>query len=79
MYYIAILMHKICLGEVMKTTLNSDDSVIDKASKMTGIKEDVTDPKTACFNCLESQKNRDYVFSQYRQYKLRAGPVKHPG
>ena len=27
----------------------------------------VTDPKTACFNCHESQKNRDYVFSQYRQ------------
>lgn len=27
----------------------------------------VTDPVTACFNCHEAQKNRDYVFSQYRQ------------
>jgi hypothetical protein len=27
----------------------------------------VTDAKTACFNCHEPQKNRDYVFSQYRQ------------
>lgn len=27
----------------------------------------VTDPKTACFNCHESQKNKDYVFSQYRK------------
>ena len=27
----------------------------------------VTDAKTACFDCHEPQKNRDYVFSQYRQ------------
>lgn len=27
----------------------------------------VTDAKTSCFNCHEPQKNRDYVFSQYRQ------------
>lgn len=27
----------------------------------------VTDPKTGCFNCHVSQKNTDYVFSQYRK------------
>jgi len=27
----------------------------------------VTDPINACFKCHEAQKNRDYVFSQYRQ------------
>jgi hypothetical protein len=27
----------------------------------------VSDAKTACFDCHEPQKNRDYVFSQYRR------------
>ncbi len=27
----------------------------------------VTDPKNACFNCHEAQKNTDYVFSTYRK------------
>ncbi len=27
----------------------------------------VTDPIKSCFNCHEPQKDRDYVFSQYRQ------------
>lgn len=36
-----------------------------------GFKDDtrervVTDPKGACFNCHESQKKMDYVFSNYR-------------
>ena len=42
MYHIAILMHIIFCGEAMRTTLNIEDSLIDKASKMTGIKEKTT-------------------------------------
>jgi hypothetical protein len=27
----------------------------------------VSDPKSACFNCHESQKDADYIFSRYRK------------
>lgn len=32
-------MHMIAWGEIMRTTLNIEDSLINKASKITGIKE----------------------------------------
>jgi Arc/MetJ family transcription regulator len=39
MYHIGILMHIFLRGEIMRTTLNIEDSLIEKASKMTGVKE----------------------------------------
>lgn len=32
-------MHTFLRGEIMRTTLNIEDSLIEKASKMTGVKE----------------------------------------
>jgi Arc/MetJ family transcription regulator len=42
MHHIGILMHIMHWGEAMRTTLNIEDGLIDKASKMTGIKEKTT-------------------------------------
>ena len=42
MHNIGILMHIIQWGDTMRTTLNIEDSLIDKASRMTGIKEKTT-------------------------------------
>jgi Arc/MetJ family transcription regulator len=42
MHNMDILMHIMCGGETMRTTLNIEDSLIAKASKMTGIKEKTT-------------------------------------
>jgi Arc/MetJ family transcription regulator len=42
MHKMAILMHTLIRGETMRTTLNIEDSLIDKASKLTGIKEKTT-------------------------------------
>jgi len=39
MHHIGILMHTFLRGEIMRTTLNIEDSLIEKASKMTGVKE----------------------------------------
>ena len=39
MHNMGILMHIPFGGETMRTTLNIEDSLIDKASKMTGITE----------------------------------------
>jgi Arc/MetJ family transcription regulator len=39
MHHIGILMHIFLRGEIMRTTLNIEDSLIEKASKMTGVKE----------------------------------------
>jgi Arc/MetJ family transcription regulator len=39
MYARCILMHNIGLREMMRTTLNIEDNLIDKASKITGITE----------------------------------------
>ena len=39
MHNMGILMHIVYGGETMRTTLNIEDNLIDKASKMTGIKE----------------------------------------
>ena len=35
-------MHIFLRGEIMRTTLNIEDSLIEKASKMTGVKEKTT-------------------------------------
>jgi Arc/MetJ family transcription regulator len=42
MHHIGILMHIFLRGEIMRTTLNIEDSLIEKASKMTGVKEKTT-------------------------------------
>jgi Arc/MetJ family transcription regulator len=42
MYALGILMHIIQGDATMRTTLNIEDSLIDQASKMTGIKEKTT-------------------------------------
>jgi Arc/MetJ family transcription regulator len=42
MHNTGILMHILFGGEPMRTTLNIEDSLIYKASKMTGIKEKTT-------------------------------------
>jgi Arc/MetJ family transcription regulator len=42
MHKFGILMHILFQGETMRTTLNIEDSLIDKASKMTGVKEKTT-------------------------------------
>jgi Arc/MetJ family transcription regulator len=39
MHHIGILMHTFLRGKIMRTTLNIEDSLIEKASKMTGVKE----------------------------------------
>jgi Arc/MetJ family transcription regulator len=39
MHHIGILMHIFLRGEIMRTTLNIDESLIEKASRMTGVKE----------------------------------------
>ena len=39
MHHIGILMHIFLRGEIMRTTLNIEESLIEKASKMTGVKE----------------------------------------
>jgi len=42
MHHIGILMHIFLRGEIMRTTLNIDESLIEKASRMTGVKEKTT-------------------------------------
>lgn len=42
MHHIGILMHIFLRGEIMRTTLNIEDSLIEKASRMTGVKEKTT-------------------------------------
>jgi Arc/MetJ family transcription regulator len=39
MHHIGILMHIFLRGEIMRTTLNIEESLIEKASRMTGVKE----------------------------------------
>jgi Arc/MetJ family transcription regulator len=42
MHHIGILMHIFLRGEIMRTTLNIEESLIEKASRMTGVKEKTT-------------------------------------
>jgi Arc/MetJ family transcription regulator len=42
MHHIGILMHIFLRGKIMRTTLNIDESLIEKASRMTGVKEKTT-------------------------------------
>jgi Arc/MetJ family transcription regulator len=42
MHHVGILMHIVQRGGAMRTTLNIEDSLLDQASKMTGITEKTT-------------------------------------